>query len=224
MRQRRQAADAPRPANEDRAARSAPDRRVAERAGRVHTRAQRARAGARRRPPDYLRGRARRALGTRRDAGSDAGAFPRLEPGQLRSTRGRGVPARDSYRPETRRFLPAGRRPGQARTARSACVRRPARRHRRLQPQPARADQSGAGRHVRSRRVHAPSAVERGGVARGDAPDVPAASHGPGGSDRAGIHHRGRRIDLDRELVQVRAPRPATHARSRRLLAGVALD
>ena len=151
----------------------------------------------------YVEGLARRWPGGRPRAGPRA--LPRVERREFRPDRDGALPARRSVRPRPRGPPPPGRRPREAGDGPSSRLRRPGRRHGRLQPEPPPPHEPGAGRGLRPRVLGAPGRVERRREPRGDAPRERVRT----GRDDSG---RGRRRaipegrdDLHGGLLQVRS-------------------
>ena len=189
-------------------------------AGRAHRGGGRAGSAAARRASGRrlaggARGRRARARRARRRAGRDA-PRRRTRPGWPRSTRRRATrgrtlvlflgsnignfdpPGADAFLRGIRAALAPRRRAAlgadlvkpEARAA--ARLRRSARRHRGVQPQPAGPHQPRARRRLRPRRLRPPRRLERGGIARRDAPGQPPPAAGPRRGQRPRLRARRR--------------------------------
>src|SRR6058998_3623137 len=116
--------------------------------------------------------------------------------------------------PSTRRRVAAGHRPGKAGGRAAAGLRRPRRRHRGVQPQPARAHQPRARRRLRAAELRARGPVSQEGAPRRDAPPLEATAVRVDSRGRVHLHTESRRDHLDGGLPQVPRRRDPRHGRA----------
>src|SRR5881409_3931529 len=116
--------------------------------------------------------------------------------------------------PATRRRVAAGHRPGKAGGRAAAGLRRPRRRHRGVQPQPARAHQPRARRRLRAAELRARGPVSQEGAPRRDAPPLEATAVRVDSRGRVHLHTESRRDHLDGGLPQVPRRRDPRHGRA----------
>src|SRR2546425_67705 len=116
--------------------------------------------------------------------------------------------------PATRRRVAAGHRPGKAGGRAAAGLRRPRRRHRGVQPQPARAHQPRARRRLRAAELRARGPVSQEGTPHRDAPPLEATAVRVDSRGRVHLHTESRRDHLDGGLPQVPRRRDPRHGRA----------